>query len=101
MTPFEQLTADIFANPDFTERAGINGKEIPVIASEISEEERLTRFGVDDGVSFFLRVQKIHAVGIRRNDKVLFRGETYKVDKISLDSAALSYSLDLKSVSSR
>lgn len=96
MTPFEQLTADIFANPDFAESAGINGREIPVIASEISEEERLTRFGVDDGVSFFLRVQKIHAVGIKRHDTIVFRGEKFKVDRIVLDSAALMFRLDLK-----
>ena len=96
MTPFEQLTADVFSNPDFAEIAEINGRNIPAIASEISEEERLTRFGVDDGISFFLRVQKIHAVGIKRHDTVIFRGENFKVDRIYLDSAALMFRLDLK-----
>lgn len=101
MNPFEQLTSDIFANPDFVETAEFDGRSIPVIASEISEEERLTQFGLDDGVSFFFRVQKIHISGIKRNSKITFRGNTFKVDSISLDSAALCYRVNLKSMSSR
>lgn len=103
MTPFEIMTDDIFGNPDFTDTAAFGQQTgVTVIASEISDDARLTEFGLDDGVSFFLRVRRADLnAEPRKNDLVTFKGVEYRIASFSLDSSGLVYRIDLKSKSSR
>ena len=102
MNPFEIATEDIFSNPDFLDTAIIAGNEVPVIASEITADEKLTEFGLDDGVNFFLRVDRRLLVDPPKKNMLLsFKGTDYRVAKVTLDSAGLVWKIELLSKSSR
>ena len=103
MTPFEIAMEDIFENPDFIESATFGEQtNVTVIASEISEDARLDEFGMNEGVSFFLRVRKADLTKQpAKNDLVTFNGIQYRISSFTLDSAGLVYRIYLKSKSSR
>ena len=101
MTPFEIATEDIFANPDFVESATVGGTVVPVIASEISGDPTLSQFGLNEGISFFLRIRKSDLASPQKNDLVTFNGVEYRVDSFALDSSGLVWRVNLKSKSSR
>lgn len=102
MNPFEIATNDIFENPDFIETAMFGSSSVPVIASERTDAAKLTEFGLDEGVSFFLRARRADlAADPKRNDLVTFNGVEYRVDQAALDSSALVWKIYLKSKSSR
>lgn len=102
-TPFDIATEDIFANPDFTERAAFGAQGgVVVIASELSEDAVLDEYGMNEGVSFFLRVRKADLMAEpRKNDLITYRGTEYRVSSLSLDSSGLVYRVYLKSKSTR
>ena len=102
-TPFDIATDDIFANPDFTETAAFGAQTgVTVIASELSEDARLDEFGLDEGVSFFLRVRKDSLLAEpKKNDIVIYRGTEYRVSSLTLDSSGLVWRVYLKSKSTR
>ena len=102
-TPFEIATEDIFRNPDFAEKAAFGEQSnVTVIASEMSEDARLTEFGLDEGVDFFLRVRKADlAKAPAKNDLITFNGVQYRVSSLTLDSSGIVYKVYLKSKSSR
>lgn len=100
MNPFDIATNDIFENPDFADTAEIGGENVSVIASSVTENASLTEFGFDEGVSFFLRVKKADLnTEPKKNDIVVYNGERFRVASVTLDSAALVYKIDLKSMS--
>lgn len=100
MTPFDIATNDIFGNPDFADTAEIGEKKVTVIASEIAENAALTEFGIDEGVSFYLRVRKSDLESEpKKNDIVQYHGERFRIASVTLDSAALVYKINLKSMS--
>lgn len=102
MNPFETATNDIFLNPDFAETALIGSSTVTVLASDISADPQLSEFGLDDGVSFFLRVRAVDlAAPPKKNDLITFNGVEYRVASVVLDSSALVYRINLKSKSSR
>lgn len=102
MNPFEIATEDIFSNPDFVSTAIIAGREVPVIVSELTEDARLTEFGMDDGVSFFLRVRcsQLDAPP-KKNSLLSYKGIEYRIDDVILDSSGLVWRIDLISRSTR
>lgn len=104
MNPFEQATIDMMTNPDFCEVCYIGGSTVGTtcVCSELTEAAVITEFGDDAGVSFYLRVEaRLLATAPKKYDKVVFRGVTYKIDRLELDSAGLVYRIYLKSLSSR
>ena len=101
MNPFEIATNDIFSCPDFLDTAVLNGKSYAVIASEISVNEKVSLYGVDEGISFFLRVRVADLPTVRRDDEIFFKGVRYRVDSFALDSTGLVWRIHLKSTSSR
>lgn len=102
-TPFDIATEDIFRNPDFTECAAFGAQTgVIVIASELSEDARLDEYGLDEGVSFFLRVRKESLLAEpKKNDLVSYKGTEYRVSSLSLDSSGLVWRVYLKSKSTR
>lgn len=102
MNPFEIATNDIFENPDFVESANVGGATVPVLASERTEDAQLTEFGMDDGVSFFLRVRASDLGSApKKNDAVVFHGVEYRAASVALDSSGLVWRIDLKSKTTR
>ena len=101
MNPFEIASEDVFANPDFTETAEVRGGRVSVIASGVTDDPRLGEFGLDEGVSFFLRIRKRDVSSVRKNDLIKFRGVEYRAAAVRLDSAGLVWEVDLRSTSGR
>ena len=104
MNPFESATIDMMTNPDFGEVCYIGGSTTSVtcVCSELSEAEVITEFGDDAGESFYLRIEKrLLSTPPKKYDRIMFRGVTFKIDRIDLDSAGLVYRVYLKSLSSR
>lgn len=102
MNPFEIATNDIFENPDFAETATVGGLTVPALASELTADAMLTEFGMDDGVSFFLRVRASDlAAAPKKNDPVTFNGVEYRAATVALDSSGLVWRIDLKSKTTR
>ena len=100
MNPFDVLIEDIFNNNDFADYCLINNKKTKCIASEITNDASYTAFGIDEGISFFLRIR---ATDYKPNktDKIIYKNNLYKVDNFVLDSAAKTYNVYLKSLSSK
>ena len=102
MNPFEAATQLMMSNPDFTETATFRGSSITVIASELAFSQTLTDFGEDEGESFFLRIEaRLLASAPKKDERITFRGTTYKIDRADLDSAGLVWRVYLKSLTSR
>ena len=104
MNPFEAATIDMMTNPDFGELCYIGGSTAGTVCvcSELAEAAVLTEFGEDAGESFYLRIEKrLISTPPKKYDLIAFRGTTYKIDRIDLDSAGLVYRIYLKSLSSR
>ena len=99
-TPFAIATEDIFADPNFRETATLGSSTITVIASSVTEDPTVTAFGIDGGVSFFLRVLASEAMP-RKNDLITFRGVEYRAAACTLDAAGLVWRVDLASKTSR
>lgn len=101
MNPFEVATEDIFANTDFVETATVGSSTVTVLASEITDAAKITEFGLDEGVSFYLRVRVSELATPQRNDLITFHGVEYRIDQAVLDSAGLTWKITLKSKSTR
>lgn len=104
MNPFESATIDMMTNPDFGELCYIGGSTAGTtcVCSELSEAAVITEFCDDAGESFYLRIEaRLLSVPPKKYDRITFRGTTYKIDRIDLDSAGLVYRVYLKSLSSR
>ena len=102
MNPFEIATDEIFGNDDFAVQATLSGKDVRVLVSEISEDERVGLFGLDEGVNFFLRVRcKDLPAKPKKNDPVFYQSNEYRVEGVFLDSSALCYRINLRSVNTR
>lgn len=100
MNPFDVLIEDIFNANDFTEWCSVNGKRIKCISSSLTVAPQYTLYGIDDGINFYLMV-KASDYKPRKNDKIIFKNGTYKVDMFALDSARKTYNVYLKSLSSK
>lgn len=102
--PFEQATIDMMTNPDFGEACYIGSSTVGTVCvcSELAEAAVLTEFGEDAGESFYLRIEaRLLSTPPKKYERITFRGTTYKIDRIDLDSAGLVYRIYLKSLSSR
>lgn len=78
---------DIFI-PEFTETATINGVSAEVISSEVDAETRVSEIGMDTQVdaSIIVRV----SVAAADEQLVSFRGRSYSISHIAVDSANLT-----------
>ena len=100
--PFTQAINDIFADVNFTTTATFGETVVPVIVSSIPAEERITQFGIDEGISFTLQVKTADlASAPKRNDLITYQGTAYRVDRVDLESSGIVWKIYLKSKSSR
>ena len=100
MNPFDYLIEDIFNSSDFVDFCYINNRKTKCIASEITNDASYTAFGIDEGISLFLRL-KVSDYKPDKTDKITYKNHLYKVDNFILDSAAKTYNVYLKSLSSK
>lgn len=100
MNPFDFLIEDIFNCNDFVEFCYINNRKTKCISSEINTDSDYTAFGIDNGVSFFLRIKKDN-YRPKKGDLITFKQMKYKVDTFTLDSAGKSYNIYLNSVTTK
>lgn len=100
--PFRQAINDIFADVNFTESAAFGETVVPVIVSAIPAEEKITQFGLDEGVSFTIQVKTSDlASAPKRNDLITYQGKEYRADRVELESSGIVWKIYLKSKSSR
>lgn len=95
MSIFDIFMTDIFSNKDFLESCIIEGKQHDCIVSNITGGITYTDAGQQSEVSFTLDIKLPIARMPETNDKVIFRGETYKVSYIEIDSASTSIKIYL------
>ena len=100
MNIFEKMVENIFSVKEFLEFFTCSKGKVPCIAQSIEEELAYTEFGVDEGISFSLYV-KTKDYTPRRGNKIEFRGKEYKIDKFITCPYNLTYTIYLKSVSSK
>ena len=98
MTPFDCLVEDILANPDITETVIVQGRLIRCGVTSLEYSPDVTDYGMDEGESFYLTCRITDAVGIKRGTLLTFRGKQYKVTGTEIDSAGLSVSIYLRSL---
>lgn len=98
MTPFDCLVEDILSNPDITETVIVQGRLVRVGVSSLEAAPGITDYGMDAGESFYLTVKASDAAGIRRGTLLTYRNKQYKVISTETDSAGLTVSVYLKSL---
>lgn len=93
-SPWQKLTDDLLANPDFAEVAEINGNDVNVISTSLEFAENYSEYGLEQSESFFLRAD-VRTV-VHRGDPVIFRGTQYKVLSYQIASDNTSKNIYLK-----
>lgn len=99
MNPFEKLMKDIFSNKDFLEQCQIGNKTYYCICSSLPDGIVYTEYGQQNIANFTLDIKLPLKDEIKKNTKVIFRGQKYKVDQIQIDSANTSIKIHLVSIS--
>ena len=100
--PFQQAINDIFSDENFISSALFGSSSVPVIVSAIPADEKITQFGIDEGVSFTIQVKTADlASAPKRNDLITYQGTEYRVDRVELESSGIVWKIYLKSKSSR
>lgn len=100
MTPFDCLVEDLLGNPDITECVTVNGRLVRAGVSALEYSPGVTDFGMDEGENFYFTVRFQDSGGIRRGTIIAYRGKQYKVTSTETDSAGLTVSIYLKSLTS-
>lgn len=99
MTVFDKAIADIFKCQDFLEQCVIQGEVFKCVCSSLSDTVMYVDTGSECPASFSLDIQlPVHRVP-KINDKVVFRGEKYKISSVDTDSANASIKLHLVEMS--
>ena len=95
MNPFDILMRDLFSSKDFSERCTFRGVTVSCLVSEISATESYERFGTMPEVSFTLQIPNTGPMP-KRGERLMYRGETYKVASAVLDSTGKTYRIFLR-----
>lgn len=98
MTPFDCLVEDILNNADITEVVNVQGRLIRCGVSSLEYSPSGTDYGMDDGESFYLTCRLADSAHIKRGTVLSYRGKQYKVTSTVTDSAGLTTSLYLRSL---
>lgn len=98
MNAFDCLVDDILSNADITEVVTVQGRQVRVGVSSLEYSPNVTDYGMDDGESFYLTARSIDAPGLKRGTLLTYRGKQYKVTSTTLDSAGLTVSIYLRSL---
>ena len=97
--PFQKMMNDIFKVEDFLEDCFIEGQHYKCITSQIVDNISFSDTGLVDEENFTLDLNLPISKMPKKNDKVKFRDEWYKINFIEKDSANTSLKLHLVALS--
>ena len=99
MNPFQKMINDIFSVEDFLEDCFIEGQHYKCITSPIVDNVTFSEVGVESEENFTLDLKLPVSKMPKKNDKVKFRDENYKINFIETDSANTSIKIHLVALS--
>ena len=97
--PFQKMMSDIFNCEDFLEDVFIESIHYKCIVSPITDNISFSEVGVESEENFTLDIKLPVSKMPKKNDKVKFRDENYKINFIERDSANTSLKLHIVALS--
>ena len=97
--PFQKMMEDIFTCEDFLEDCFIEGRHYKCITSPIVDNVTFSEVGVESEENFTLDIKLPVSHMPKKNEKVKFRDEWFKINFIETDSANTSIKIHLVSLS--
>ena len=97
--PFQKMINDIFSVEDFLEDCFIEGQHYKCIVSPIVDNVTFSEVGVESEENFTLDIKLPVSHKLKKNDKVKFRDENYKINFIEKDSANTSIKIHIVALS--
>ena len=97
--PFQKMMSDIFQCSEFLEDVFIESIHYKCIVSPIVDNVTFSEVGVESEENFTLDLKLPISKIPKKNDKVKFRDEWYKINFIEKDSANTSIKIHLVSLS--
>ena len=97
--PFQKMINDIFSVEDFLEDVFIESIHYKCIVSPITDNISFSETGLVDEENFTLDIKLPISHKLKKNDKVKFRDEWFKINFIEKDSANTSIKIHIVSLS--
>ena len=97
--PFQKMINDIFSVEDFLEDVFIESIHYKCIVSPIVDNVTFSEVGVESEENFTLDIKLPISKMPKKNDKVKFRDENYKINFIERDSANTSIKIHIVALS--
>ena len=97
--PFQKMINDIFSVEDFLEDVFIESIHYKCIVSPIVDNISFSEVGVESEENFTIDIKLPVSKMPKKNDKVKFRDENYKINFIERDSANTSLKLHIVALS--
>ena len=97
--PFQKMMEDIFNCEDFLEDCFIEGQHYKCIVSPIVDNISFADTGLVDEENFTVDIKLPVSKMPKKNDKVKFRDEWYKINFIEKDSANTSIKIHIVALS--
>ena len=99
MNPFQKMMSDIFNCEDFLEDVFVESIHYKCIVSPITDNISFSDAGLVDEENFTLDIKLPVSHMPKKNDKVRFRDENFKINFVERDSANTSIKIHLVSLS--
>lgn len=104
MNCFEKMIDDIFRVPQFIDTFSYTDnstvKQVTCIQYTMQTDAMFTQYGVDEGIDFVLTC-KCSDFTPKKNQKITYHGQEFKIVSWKTDGFNLSYNLNVKSVTSK
>ena len=97
--PFQKMINDIFSVEDFLEDVFIESIHYKCIVSPITDNISFSEVGVESEENFTLDIKLPISHKLKKNDKVKFRDENYKINFIETDSSNTSIKIHIVALS--
>ena len=97
--PFQKMMSDIFQCSEFLEDVFIESIHYKCIVSPITDNISFSEVGVESEENFTLDIKLPVSHKLKKNDKVKFRDEWYKINFIEKDSANTSIKIHIVALS--
>lgn len=97
--PFQKMMSDIFKVEDFLEDVFIESIHYKCIVSPITDNVSFSDAGLVDEENFTLDIKLPVSHMPKKNDKVRFRDENFKINFVERDSANTSVKLHIVALS--
>ena len=97
--PFQKMMSDIFQCSEFLEDVFIESLHYKCIVSPITDNISFSETGLVDEENFTLDLRLPISHKLKKNDRVKFRDENYKINFVERDSANTSLKLHIVTLS--